>query len=289
MPNPAAQTALGPIVIVAAEQQLPAAQRVVDDPLAVHMLPAGGRLLLRLARWRPALRLLVQLTEHSAEGLWGSMLCRKRYIDDQLQAALGAVEALVVLGAGLDTRGCRLSERDALPVFEVDLPENIALKRARVRRRYGQVPATLQLVPVDFEREDLAAALAGQGYRADRPALFVWEGVSQYLSEAGVRATFGFLARAAPGSRLVFTYIRQDFLDGANLYGAATLYQQFRVRQELWRFGLDPARVADFLQPYGWREQEQLAGREFVARYLRPHGRALGASEIERSVSALKR
>lgn len=288
MANPAAQTALGPMVIVALEQHLAPAQRVVDDPLASQMLPAGMRLLVRLARWRPARDLLVRRSEQSAPGIWGGMLCRKRYIDDQLQAALGAVKALVVLGAGLDTHGCRLSQRGGVPVFEVDLPENIAAKRARVQRLYGRVPELLRLVPVDFERQDTATALAAQGYRADRPALFIWEGVSQYLTEAGVRATFDFLARAAPSSRLVFTYVRQDFLDGANLYGAAKLYQQFRVRQVLWRFGLDPARVSAFLAPYGWREQEQLGSQEAQARYLRPRGRALGVSELERSVCTLK-
>jgi hypothetical protein len=45
------------------------------------------------------------------------------------------------------------------------------------------------------------------------------------LTEEAVRKTFNVLATAASGSRLAFTYIRQDFMDGVNLYGAADIYQ----------------------------------------------------------------
>ena len=42
---PAAQTAFGPMVIAAAEQYVPEAQRLVDDDLAVQFLPLNLRLL----------------------------------------------------------------------------------------------------------------------------------------------------------------------------------------------------------------------------------------------------
>jgi O-methyltransferase involved in polyketide biosynthesis len=52
-----------------------------------------------------------------------------------------------------------------------------------------------------------------------KQTLFVGEAVTQYLTEQGVRATFDWLAEAAPGSRLAFTYVRKDFLDGKSFYG----------------------------------------------------------------------
>lgn len=42
----------------------------------------------------------------------------------------------------------------------------------------------------------------------------MWEAVTQYLTEQGVRATFDRLAKAARGSRLAFTYVRKGFLTG---------------------------------------------------------------------------
>lgn len=289
MAHPAAETAVGPMTIVATEQYEPEAQRIVRDELAYHFLPPGVQRVVRLARWRPMRNLLIGVTEKTAHGIWASMLCRKRYIDDTIVASLGAIDALVNLGAGFDTRAYRLPGLAALPVFEADTPENIAAKRERLEAHLGQVPATVRLVPINFEQQGLAAALAGHGYRAEQKTFFVWEAVTQYLSEAAVRSTFEFLARAAGGSRLVFTYVRKDFIDGVTMYGAGPTYQRFRVKQPLWQFGLDPQQVPAFLREYGWEEIEQLGSAEFTARYVAPSGRALPVSEIERVVSAVKR
>jgi methyltransferase (TIGR00027 family) len=289
MAIPASETAVGPMTIVAAEQYEPEALRLVQDALAYHVLPRSVQRIVRLTRWRPMRNLLFALTEKTAHGIWGSVLCRKRYIDDTLQESLGAVDALLNLGAGFDTRAYRLPGLATLPVFEVDSPENIAAKRASLQALYGRLPDAVRLVPIDFERQDLATALSDHGYRAELKTFFVWEAVTQYLHEEAVRNTFDFLARAASGSRLVFTYIRKDFLDGVELYGAAPTYQRFRVKQQLWHFGLDPEQVGAFLSEYGWRELEQMGSAEFTARYIRPSGRVMSISEMERAVYAEKR
>ena len=288
MANPVSQTAVGPMTIVAVEQYDNEGQRLVQDELAYRFLPTSVKLIMRLARWRPTRHLLINLTENNGRGMWASFLCRKRYVDDKIHDAIGAINAVVILGAGLDTLAYRTPELASIPVFEVDLPENIAHKRARLREVYGQQPVSVHLVPIDFERQDLETVLAGHGYRTGRRTFFVWEAVTQYLTEKAVRSTFDFLAKVTPGSRLVFTYIRQDFLDGTNLYGAGAMYQRFRVKQKLWLFGMVPEQVAPFLVAYGWRELEQMGGQEFVARYIRPSGRDMPVSEVERSVYAEK-
>ncbi len=289
MAHPASETAIGPMTIIAAEQYEPEAQRLVRDELAYHFLPGGVRRIVWLARWRPLRNLLFAFSEKTAYGIWGSTLCRKRFIDDTILASLGAIDTLVNLGAGFDTRAYRLPGLATLPVIEVDSPENIAVKQALVQQHYGQVPATVRLVPIDFERQDLATVLTSQGYRTDRTSFFVWEAVTQYLSEAAVRKTLAVLAQAAPGSRLVFTYVRKDFIDGINPYEAPSLYQRFRVKQPLWQFGLDPDRVTAFLSEYGWSETEQLGSAELSTRYIQPYGRTLPVSELERIVSCVKR
>ncbi|PRC55555.1 SAM-dependent methyltransferase, partial [Mycobacterium sp. ITM-2017-0098] len=83
------------------------------------------------------------------------------------------------------------------------------------------------------------------------------EGVTQYLSPEAVRTTLTQLGDAAPGSRLIFTYVRQDFIDGTNPYGAEAVYRRFRKRRQVWRSGLVPERVGDLLADYGWRLVEQ--------------------------------
>jgi methyltransferase (TIGR00027 family) len=244
--------------------------------------------IVRLTRWQFLRNVLIKLTEKTAQGIWGSVLCRKRYVEDKLQEAVDAIDAVVILGSGLDTLAYRMTELGTLPVFEVDLPENIAFKRTKLEELYGQLPTRVRLVPIDFERQDLETVLAEYGFQTSQRTFFVWEAVSQYLTEDGVRKIFDFLAKAARGSRLVFTYIRQDFLDGVNLYGAAMTYERFRVKQQLWHFGLIPERVAAFLAAYGWEEGEQMGSQEFVTRYIRPSGRDIPVTELERSVYAEK-
>jgi methyltransferase (TIGR00027 family) len=286
--NAAAQTAFGPMMQVAIEQYEPPARRLVEDDLALSILPAGQRAIVRAMRWPLLRRLMIAAEERAMTGAWALITCRKRFIDDALDAALGSIDAIVDLGAGMDTRGYRLARRTAIPFFEVDLPVNIARKSAAVDRALGALPSSVRLVPVDFERDDLIAALVQRGYRSDARTFFIWEGVTQYLTEDAARATFRSLSAAPPGSRLAFTYVRKDFIDGVNMYDAELLYRRFRRRSQVWRFGLDPGDVADFIGEYGWRLVEQAGPDYFLRNYIEPTGRRLSASQLEWSAYAEK-
>ena len=286
--NPAAQTAFGPMVLAAIEQNEPPGRRLVDDDLAELFLPAALRLLVRATRWGPARRLMIRGSEYTGPGMWVNMACRKHFIDDKLEAALEDIDAVVILGAGLDTRAYRLNRKARIPVFEVDQPVNIALKAKTVRRVLGGSPLSVRLVALDFERDDLLTSLAEHGYHTDYRTFFICEGVTQYLSEETVRRTLEGLRAAAPGSRLVFTYVRRDFIDGTNRYGTRTLYRNVRQRKQLWRFGLEPDGVAAFVGEYGWRLVEQAGPDELCERYVEPTGRRLKASQLEWSAYAEK-
>ncbi|MBO0677036.1 SAM-dependent methyltransferase [Mycolicibacterium sp. S2-37] len=286
--QPAASTAFGPIVLAAVEQRFAPARRLVTDGLAMSFLPRGLQALVAGTRAGVLRAALIAATERSAPGLWASLVCRKRFIDDVLQAALPDIGAVVVLGAGLDTRAYRFAPHTDAAFYEVDLPVNTSRKRAVVDRVFGGPPATVHLVDVDFERDDLTAALADHGYRADRPTLFIWEGVTQYLSAEAVEATFTTLRGAAAGSMLVFTYIRRDFIEGRNLYGARSLYRRFRRRSDTWKFGINPDEVAPLLERHGWRLVEQAGPEYYLQRYISATGRRLGASDLEWTARAEK-
>jgi methyltransferase (TIGR00027 family) len=279
--NPAAQTAFGPMVQAAIEQYEPPGRRLVDDDLASAILPTGQRAVVRAMRWGWLRRLTISAGERAVAGSWALIACRKRFIDDKLAESLGDIDAVVILGAGMDTRGCRLARRSDVPVFEVDLPENIAHKETALHRAIGEVPSSVHLVPLDFERDDMIEALAERGYRSDAPTFFIIEGVTQYLTEAAVAAMFGALRTAARGSRLVFTYVRKDFIDGLDMYGSALLYRRFRQRQQVWKFGLDPDDVAGFVADFGWELIEQAGGDYYLQNYVRPTGRDLTTSQLE--------
>lgn len=128
---------------------------------------------------------------------------RTAWLDDAVRAYTGP--QLVLLGAGLDTRGARLA-RAGLRFFEVDHPETQAYKRERLAQvaDYPREPSTL--VPCDFERDDFATRLVEAGFQPELPSAFVWEGVIAYLTEATVQSTFRKIA-ALNASRVLFDYV----------------------------------------------------------------------------------
>jgi methyltransferase (TIGR00027 family) len=289
MANPAARTAYGPMSALAVEQYYPAEHRLVQDDLVLQFLPTGVKFLAMLMRWPAARALLLNLSEKRGRGVWGGVLCRKRYIEDRLLEAVSeGIQALVILGAGMDTIAYRLPELKSVPVFEVDLPENIAYKKSVLVKVLGGVPAHVCLIPLDFDRQELGSGLASQGYQIETKSFVIWEAVTQYLSEDGIQKTMSYLSRAEAGSRLVFTYVRKDFIDGTALYGIDYLYNAYRVKSQLWRFGLEPDQVGPFLERFGWKELEQAGSQEYSSRYLQPAGRTMPVMEIERAVYAEK-
>lgn len=287
--NSLALTAFGPMVLAAVEQNEAPRRRLVTDDLAASFLPPSLRAFVRATRFTPVREAVIGASERSGPGLWASIAGRKRFIDERLSDPLNEFDTVVVLGAGLDTRAYRIARHSSLPVFEVDQQVNIDRKLEVVRRELGEVPRSVRLVAADLEHDDLMSALSANGYRAEHRTFFIWEGVTQYLSPGAVHATFEQLRRAAPGSRVIFTYIRQDFLDGVNLYGAQTLYRRFRERDEVWKTGFDPERLHETLDEYGWRLIEQAGPGYFRDSYIKPAGRNLTASQIEWTAHAEKR
>lgn len=287
--SPVAQTAFGPMVIAAVEQHYPPERRVITDELAIRFLPAGIRIMLGACRWGRLREVMIKASEKQVPGAWGGLLGRKRYADDQVLDALDSgIEQVVFLGAGLDTRAYRLVAPAGGTSYEVDQPENIAYKRDRLGALYARMPDRVTLLTADFDTDVLTDVLTSNGFQLDRPAMFVWEAVTQYLSEAGVHRTLESLARAAPGSRLIFTYVLKDFVEGVNLYGSESMYRRFVVKQRIWHFGLRPDEVAGLLDRYGWGEREQVGAEEYAARYFEPVGRPMPVMAIERFVSAVK-
>jgi methyltransferase (TIGR00027 family) len=281
------QTALGPMIIVAAEQYESAP--IVRDPWAGRILPPAGRIAAMLARWAPARRAMISATEKKIPGGWASLVCRKRHIDDLLlDAVTKGVDAVVILGAGFDTRKVRLPSMTGIPVCEVDLPANITRKTAALRRCFGRIPTRLTLLPVDFQTDNLRERLRENGFEPGMRMFVIWEAVTMYLFESSVRQTLHYLNDAAPGSHLALTYIRKDFLDGSAAFGARVAYEEFVIKRRLWRFGLNPEQVNGFLADYGWREVEQAGPEEYAKRYLQPAGRSSTVSEIERAVYAVR-
>jgi methyltransferase (TIGR00027 family) len=289
MENQAAKTAWGPVFQAALEQLMPEKERIIQDTLAYRFLPAYLRGAVNLLRIDTLRRGLLNLVDRKAAGIRGGILCRKRYMQEKLKDALRAgIPSVVILGAGFDTLAYLVADLASRHVYEVDLPQIMGAKQAKLEEMFGKAPAHVKLVPLDFESQNLELVLQQAGFSWVEPAFFVWEGVTQYLTETAVREVFEYLCKAPAGSQLVFTYILKDFIEGKQLYRQELLYRQTRIVKQFWKFGLNPQEVRDFLSRYSWKELEQAGSAEYQELYIKPVKRSLQVMAVERAVHAVK-
>ncbi len=289
MTREAGKTGPGPTAFVALEQQIPENARIINDDLARRILPFNMRASIWLKLKLMSIESMINWTEAKMPGMWGGFMCRKRYIDDKLTEAIGVqTDRVLNLGSGFDTRACRLSVLSKIPVWEVDQPENIDAKTTRLKKVFGHVPPHIKLVPIDFNSEILGDVLKSYGFMNDARAFFILEAVTQYLPADSIGKTFDYLSKAQAGSLLVFSYILNDFINGKKLYDHKYLYENMIIKDKSWLFGMDPKEVADFLSAYGWRLLEHYGYDELAEHYVKPTGRTLLSTPLERIVYAVK-
>lgn len=208
---------------------------------------------------------------------------RTRYIDRQLErAARGGIEQVVILGAGFDSRAYRFHGRHPrVTFFEVDLPAMVRAKAQVMSRLLGAAPSYVRYVAVDFDRQTLEGELPRAGYDETRRTLFILEGVTMYVGEAGIGATFDFMARRAPrGSRVLYDYILRRVAEGdyAGLYAASTAAAGVARLGEPFVTGWTPAEAAAFAGRHGLAVREDLDAAALTRGYLtgsngKPDGR----------------
>ena len=287
MTKKAAKTGADPTGLVAIEQKLFSENaRIINDELAYKILPFS----IKVAIWWKTTFFsdedILKCADKEFPGLWNSIMCRKRYIDERvIDATDRQIEAIVNLGAGFDTRAYRLPALAKIPIWELDQPMIINSKQSRLKKLFKKIPDHVTLVSIDFNYEELGAVLKSHGYATNKKTFFIWEAVTQYLTDAAIKTIFNFLAKTTTYSRLVFTYVCKDFINGNISYG---LENKFVIRNSDWLFGIDPSNIDDFLGKYGWHVLEHLGYEAFTERYVKPTGRELEPMLLERIVYAEK-
>ena len=235
-----------------ATHQLADGGRILTDPIAVRILGVPESEILR-DRDVPARRLMRHF-----------IAARSRFAEDHLARAYAAgLRQLVVLGAGLDTFAYRNPYPD-LRVFEVDLPSTQRWKRQRLAEAKIQIPKTVTYVPVDFERQTLAAELPLD----PAPAFFAWLGVVPYLTREAFDATIALIAGHG-GSQVVFDYSDPP----ESMTPTRRRYHEERAARvggigEPWRTYFVPSELASDLRAKGLTEIEDLGPAQQAARYL---------------------
>ncbi|MBO8131920.1 MAG: SAM-dependent methyltransferase [Candidatus Marinimicrobia bacterium] len=249
----------------------PKEKRLFEDPYSEKLLPPVYKFYIWLMR-NPKIRdSFIMKKEKSIPGAMGWFFCRERYIDDVLRKTLekNEFETVVNLGAGMDCRAYYIPEIEKLLYFEVDHPKVIKKKMKKMKKILGKLPDNVVYVPIDFQKQSLDLKLKNAGYNLTFKTLFIWEAVTQYIPKEAIDNTLKYIGQAAPGSKLVFSYVIKSFIDGKySNDGIKRLAKQFLKKSNpIFISGFNPAEMKDYLSKYSLTLIEDIDSVEMQKRY----------------------
>ena len=252
------------IAIRRAEHQLFDFPHVLEDPIAVWIIgpEAAASIMFRcFTAYLPASRCMRAF-----------IVARSRYAEDQLARSIArGTTQYVILGAGLETFPYRNPySKCGLTIFEVDHPDTQAWKRRRLALTAIPVPSGLSFVPVDFERQKLEVELERAGFRFDKAAFFSWLGVTPYLANEVVMATFKLIHSFCPDNAIAFDYaLPRQALSEIEKMAFDAISEGVARMSEPFRGFFRPEELVDDLKKIGFRCVESPTTDETNAMYFR--------------------
>jgi methyltransferase (TIGR00027 family) len=261
----ASRTAIGAAIHRAAHQIFDAEPRILDDPIAVGLVPETLESVLcsDAARFH----------QPNERRLRANFVLRSRFAEDHLQGAVKrGVRQYMVLGAGLDTFGYRQPVwAHELTIVEIDHPASQQFKIASLESVGIPIPPNVRFFAIDFGEESVADRFAQVPLDRAKPLFVSWLGVSQYLTHGAIAATLRAVAAWPAGAELVFTYMADDWtsLDPEGRAAIESAEARSAAKGEPWLSKMSNQVAADLLAASGFSQIHPLAMPEARQRYFR--------------------
>src|ERR1700759_3194477 len=188
------------------------------------------------------------------------MAIRTRLIDQFItDATASGIRQAVILASGLDARGYRLAWPGRPVVFEIDQRQVTDFKATTLAAAGAEPTVDLRTVPIDL-RDDWPAALRQAGFDAQRPTVWVAEGLLAFLPpEAQDRLLDNITELSADGSRLVVEIFLSATESLDVMHTAAHKWYEQGLDahiDDLW-YGGERHDVATYLDEHGWHTTRQ--------------------------------
>jgi methyltransferase (TIGR00027 family) len=238
-----------------------------DDHIALLLVPTFLKPVLHIPLIR---RFCIRVV--APKGIYEYTIARTKYIDSVFREALArGFDQVLIFGAGFDTRALRFrTEAGDTKIFELDVPITQKAKLGQYGKRGLSIPANVEFISIDFDKESLSEKLEEAGFHRDGRSLFLMEGLLMYLKPESVDETFKIIRRfAGEGSEVIFDYVRAPVLRRAGLYyGEKDIVNSVAKAGEQWYFGIEEGEIERFLNEYGLRVSEHKDAQELERMYF---------------------
>jgi methyltransferase (TIGR00027 family) len=207
-----------------------------------------------------------------APGAYEFMIARTAFFDRVVEQALKEnIEQMVLLGAGYDSRPYRFGEFiQNTKIFELDAKPTQQRKKECLQRAAISISEQISFVPINFERDNLRDTLKEAGFSQEKKTVFIWEGVTYYLSAEAVDNMLAFVRSNSPsGSSISFDYASLSD-EALNEDGVKELrkHMQSKYSNEPRKFGIQAGRIEAFLKERGFEVIEHLTAADMNEKYL---------------------
>lgn len=164
-------------------------------------------------------------------------------------------------------RSSRTAEHNAL-FRALEARHPVGQRPARKRSLLADSDHIIRYAAIDFQDGDLDRVLEEAGFDPTARSLFLWEGVTNYLSAAAVDTTFRSCSRGGIGNHIVFTYVDRHVLDDpGSYYRAGRVLATSRRAGEALTFGIAPAALPAYLGERGFQLISDTGAADYRAAY----------------------
>ncbi|MBU1013494.1 MAG: SAM-dependent methyltransferase [Bacteroidetes bacterium] len=244
------------------------------DNLAFVFLPPKARFFLRFAFFRTV---ITKKLQKKVPGSYEYITARTNFFDEIfISAAKSSIDQIVFLGAGFDTRAIRFQHlTSGSIIFELDTSTTQNVKINYLKKSKIHLPENIVYVPINFNKDNLKQTLLSHGYLPQKRSLFIWEGVTMYITNESVKKTLSFIKdNSGYSSMIAFDYFYDSVIKGtSDSFGAKELSESARKIGEEFKFGIEEGLVDEFLKENGFILINHYTPQEFEKKFLRRAGR----------------
>lgn len=227
-----------------------------DDYMAEMFLPDEKRIPLKAIENRPVIKKAIP------DGLYEYVIARTKYFDELFLRYLNLhIPQIVFLGAGYDSRAYRFKNQiNNSVIYEVDTPATQEMKLQILKDNDVKIHNNVMYVATDLEKNELFQKLYNAGFQSSLQTLYIWEGVTFYLTPKSVDSMLSLLKQhSSSESILSFDFQHRD--------NENTLINT-GLKDENVKFGLNTQECNKYLHGLGYSVIEKLNSEEMCNRYL---------------------